>query len=440
MPRRLTILQKRQLIAKSQECPTMTHGELGEWATQEFKIPRKLPRSTVGAILRNSDRILSAAYGDGSRRKPLKVLSMRLENRLASWIKEYEDMNICLSRKLATLMARDLQGQLCDAWDLNFSVGWLTAFMRRHGLRFRIRHGEAASADSRIVYEGRQSPQELTDLYSPADIYNMDETGLCYAMAPARSICTKKMRGVKKDKTRISLAFTANADGSDELPILFLGRAKKPRCFNKHSGEELGFLYRNNKKTWMTGDIYRDWLRALDTDMRAAGRHILLLLDNASSHSSGDLALTNVKVRKLPPNTTALLQPMDAGIIAAFKQRFREKQLLSVFSKMKRHEPLGKNPYAIDQLQAMVWSKEIWDAMKDTDTVTNCYRHVGIGFGSVEEPSCSYGGDVRVEEVILNLSHLHLYEAINPYNEYSLKRFIVAPLPEVRVQSVLSHK
>jgi hypothetical protein len=52
------------------------------------------------------------------------------------------------------MMARDLQGQLCDAWDLNFSVGWLTAFMRHHGLRFRIRHGEAASADSRIVYEG----------------------------------------------------------------------------------------------------------------------------------------------------------------------------------------------------------------------------------------------------------------------------------------------
>jgi len=31
------------------------------------------------------------------------------------------------------------------------------------------------------------------------------------------------------------------------------------------------------------------------------------------------------------------------------------------------------------------------------------------------------------------LSHLHLYEAVNPYNEYSLKRFTVAPLPEVRV-------
>jgi hypothetical protein len=66
-----------------------------------------------------------------------------------------------------------------------------------HGLRFRTRHGEAASTAARIVYEGPQHLQELTDLYSPADIYNMDETGLCYAMAPARSIYTKTMRGVK---------------------------------------------------------------------------------------------------------------------------------------------------------------------------------------------------------------------------------------------------
>jgi hypothetical protein len=56
----------------------------------------------------------------------------------------------------------------------------------------------------------------------------------------------------------------------------------------------------------------------------------------------------------------------------------------------------------------MIWSKGSWDAMKDTKTVTNCYRHVGSGFGGVDELSCSYGGDIRAEEVILNLSRLHL--------------------------------
>jgi len=46
------------------------------------------------------------------------------------------------------------------------------------------------------------------------------------------------------------------------------------------------------------------------------------------------------------------------------------------------------------------------------------------------------GGDF---ESTVYIPHLRLYEAINPYNEDSLKRFTVAPLPEVRVQSVFMY-
>ncbi|KAE9023708.1 hypothetical protein PR001_g12848 [Phytophthora rubi] len=222
------------------------------------------------------------------------------------------------------------QGELCDTWDLNLSDGWLTRFMRRHGLRLRQLRGEAASADSNVVHQGLQSLQEITDLY--ADIYNMDKTGLCYAMAPARSTCTKGMRGVKKNKTRTTLAMTANADGSHALPILYLGRAKKPRCFH-------------SKKPGL--------------------KHILLLLDNASSHSTGDLVLTNVQVRKLPPNTTTYLQPMDTGIIAAFKQRYRRKQLEWVYGKMQRYEDVDKE--GIHSRSAACYGLEQRDLARHTE-------------------------------------------------------------------------
>ncbi len=47
---------------------------------------------------------------------------------------------------------------------------------------------------------------------------------------------------------------------------------------------------------------------------------ILLLLDNAPGHppAMGNL-YPNVKIEFLPPNTTALLQPMDQGVISTFK-------------------------------------------------------------------------------------------------------------------------
>ncbi|KAG6611512.1 DDE-domain-containing protein [Phytophthora cinnamomi] len=242
------------------------------------------------------------------------------------------------------MKARDIQRELCDAWELGFSDGWLTAFERRHRLRYRNRPGEAGSADPAAVAQGRQRLQEITDLYPPKDIYNMDEMGLCNAMAPARSIWSKRARGVKKKKTRITLAFTANADGTDALPVLFLGRAKQPRCFEKCSAESLGFSYRANAKAWMTGPIFREWLHNLDREMRAAGRHILLLLDNASSHRTGDLVCTNVRVEFLPPNTTTFLQPMDAGIIALFKRAYRRRQLHWVYEKVKDVKKLSPTP------------------------------------------------------------------------------------------------
>ena len=68
--------------------------------------------------------------------------------------------------------------------------------------------------------------------------------------------------------------------------------------------------------------------------MAAQRKHILMLMDNASSHRISSIALekihgldsfklSNVLVVYLPPNTTSKVQPLDAGIIAAFKQRYR---------------------------------------------------------------------------------------------------------------------
>ncbi|TYZ60542.1 hypothetical protein PybrP1_003075 [[Pythium] brassicae (nom. inval.)] len=56
------------------------------------------------------------------------------------------------------------------------------------------------------------------------------------------------------------------------------------------------------------------FLRELDQRMAAEGCNILVLVDNAPSHKQGELTLTHVTIAKLPPNTTALLQPMDQGV------------------------------------------------------------------------------------------------------------------------------
>ncbi|KAG3008381.1 hypothetical protein PC120_g16270 [Phytophthora cactorum] len=255
----------------------------------------------ISDILKGASKIMSPSYGKGNRRKPLKVKAPRF-------------------RGQAEQIREDVGGA---AVNVKLSVGWLSCFLKRHKLRYRPLHGEAGSADADVVREGRYAIQELTELYDAHDTYNMDETGLYYSAAPGRSICSATTPGVKKNKTRMTLALTTNADGSDSLPVLFIGRAEKPRCFGKKTAAQLGYLYRKSAKAWMNTKTVQEWLLQLDKEMRAAQRHILLLVDTVSSHSLGNLVLTNAKLQSLPPNTTIYLQPLDAGIIASFKARFR---------------------------------------------------------------------------------------------------------------------
>jgi hypothetical protein len=85
-------------------------------------------------------------------------------------------------------------------------------------------------------------------------------------------------------------------------------------------------------------DIWESWLYRINCIFRSEDRKILLLVDNAPSHTKNSfndeesaetdvteesLGLSNIRVEYLPPNTTAHLQPMDAGIIRSFKSKYK---------------------------------------------------------------------------------------------------------------------
>ena len=228
---------------------------------------------------------------------------------------------------------------------LNLSDGWLTRFKARTGLKQFKRHGDAASADLETVKRERKRIQELIDKYGYKlqDIFNMDETGLFYAYVPYeflslhalifrdrmpldRGLSDKKHSGVKGRKVRLTYAFTYNADGSEKLSPIIIGKAKKPQAFQKKSGKQLGFYYRNNAKAWMTSALYQEWIQEWDSELRSKNRKILLLQDNFSGHIVPD-GLRNIRVANFEPNLTVHVQPMDQGIIRCFKAHYHAKYI-----------------------------------------------------------------------------------------------------------------
>jgi DDE superfamily endonuclease len=153
---------------------------------------------------------------------------------------------------------------------------------------------------------------------------------------------------------------------------LIIGHANKPRTFKKKSGEELGFFYLSNTKAWMTSVFFENYLRRFNRHIQ---RKVLLLIDNAPSHAFKHLKdeLSNIEILPLPPHTTSKLQPLDAGVIVAFKRHYRKRQLSHALNSMEA----GKHPYKVDQLTAMRWIKNAWQDL-DVSTLVNCWRHTTL--------------------------------------------------------------
>ncbi|KMS64956.1 hypothetical protein BVRB_040910, partial [Beta vulgaris subsp. vulgaris] len=84
-----------------------------------------------------------------------------------------------------------------------------------------------------------------------------------------------------------------------------------------------------------------------------------------------------------PPNTTSRIQPMDAGIIAAFKKRYRSFQLGNALDRDLANET---DIYKVDILKAMRWCRDAWKMVTPL-TIANCWNHTGLMDAPVEEDS-----------------------------------------------------
>ena len=214
-------------------------------------------------------------------------------------------------------------------------------------------------------------------------------------MVPDRGLSDHKQSGVKGQKARLTYVFTSNASGSEKLPPFVIGKAARPRAFNKKTGAQLGFYYRNNAKAWMTAHLYQEWIQQWDQELREKGRKVLLLQDNALGHIVPD-NLQNIRVENFEPNLTAHVQPNDQGIIQCFKAHYRARFIQRAIDRYDE----GITPaeiYDINQLQAMRIADLAWRSV-DVTTIRNCWHKAGIlpDDADVDHPSSSYANQASI--------------------------------------------
>ena len=360
-------LQKKDILNYVKEKPSATQQQIADHFTTIWEIPIK--RRTVGDIIARKEQYESDDVGSPSRKRHRSAHHSEMEQCLYLWFTNARSKNIPVTDEILKEKAKQF-GNETGVTEFSYSNGWLQRFKSRHGISSHIISGESAGVDRGLIDTGRQEALRKMQNYSKRNIFNIDETGLFFRMLPDRSLTTAEYtKGTKKIKERITVALCANADGTEKIKPLVIGKSLKPRCF-KNFVVELYVDYKANKKSWMNSLIFRDYLKSLNRKMRRANRKILLIMDNAPSHSIPDLS--HIEHHFLPPSTTSHLQPLDAGIIQCFKGHYRRQQLRELVRCIDNNEPP-----LISLKDAVRFTKIAWDDVS-ASTIENCWKHTGL--------------------------------------------------------------
>ena len=148
----------------------------------------------------------------------------------------------------------------------------------------------------------------------------------------------------------------------DKFEMFVIGKSKKRRCFE--NVKQLLIRYRAQKKSWMTGVLFEEWVRKHDSSFWAQSRKVAFLIDKN---------LANINLIFLPPDTTPVLQPMDQGVIRSLKAHYQKKVVRLCIKAKESNKPLPK----ISILQAM---KRLVSSRNSVskETLVNCFKKSDI--------------------------------------------------------------
>ena len=192
------------------------------------------------------------------------------------------------------------------------------------------------------------------------DIWNADECGLFYTQISKSTYCqtTEKPLGGKVEKHRLSLMLATSMTGQKRRPLI-IHRGKSLLAVNTQSSRP--YDYQSQKNSWMTLQIFEQWLRLWNRELQKEERYIALVVDGYKVHQTRQ-RYSNFSLYFLPACQTSIMQPLDQGIIRSFKANYRASLL---------HQKISLRFPSYVRLICQSW-REV-----STKTIVNCYKNAG---------------------------------------------------------------
>ncbi|XP_004451066.1 tigger transposable element-derived protein 1 [Dasypus novemcinctus] len=320
----------------------------------------------------------------------------KMEKRLNLWIHEMTaDKRSVVDSIVVRLKAKEIYGHVTQGQEnvkpFSASAGWLARFKRRYGVKNVKLPGEAGSADQEAMEEFKKYLVSIIQEkgYVEEQVFNADETSLFYKDVGKRTYVTQmasKAPGFKSFKDRATLLLCANAKGDFKCKPLMVYRAQNPRALKGKNLNCMPVHWRWNRKAWMTSDIFWDWFHNCfipEVKRYLQGKNfafkVLLILDNAPAHCREELenAHPSVEVLFMPPSTASLIQPLDQGIIKAFKAYYMGELYGKACEALNANKEITMMEYwkAVTIRNVIDYAGTAWDSINQA-IINNCWKNI----------------------------------------------------------------
>ena len=432
MPRRdLTLAEKIDFLDKiRQQPPNTSQRRLAEITGLAKTTTSRLLKQENG--LRDEWAQCEGRRGTSHKRKR-DGKDPDVDEALNEWFAIVTGRGVRVSGPMLKCKAEELAKKLGHD-DFKATDGWLSRWKFRHDIKFKKAHGEKESADGAGAEDWKSTKlPEIHEKFQADDIYNADETGLYYRATPDGSLSYSyaALSGSKKAMDRVTVLCCSNMSGTDKRKLVVIGKSAKPRCFKGLKMDSLPVVYRANRNAWMTSELFTEWLKDWDRELQQKSRKVLLLLDNCAAHPRLD-CLKNIQLEFLPPRTTALLQPMDMGIMKNLKTFYRARLINYVLESIEENLLTSSSTATevsakVNILQAITFLADSWRKIS-SETIQNCFSHGGFRHlvlqMDVDMPTENEKNDENVElqqvenyEQFLSIDNeLHCYDENEDYD------------------------
>lgn len=141
----------------------------------------------------------------------------------------------------------------------------------------------------------------------------------------------------------------------------------------------------------------------MNTKMKRVKRRILLIIDNCPAHPA-ITGLDFVILKFLPPNTTAMTQPMDQGIIWSLKSHYKKMLMERSINSMDSGEP-----FQFSLLDALFMVRTAWNQVTE-ETIARCFAKAGF---DITTPGEDKENSLEVDELIPLMQQLQVPDDVS---------------------------